>query len=223
VGSVETAKGDVYAGRLQRNLDKDTSLEATLQGVPGGLGSEQMFAVAHSAPADEAANFTTTSSSSSGVVVDAAAKAAADALLAAAAREAAVSSAPVGLVVTAKFDAYSGRQRKLEPDAQLDDFFASIEQAHSVELAAAAAAAVSSASSSAGSAVEVPAAAAAAVAAEVFEANVASSVASSGSSSSSSVAAAAGRQVKSQKRAGLESSSDDAIMALSADIIPLPT
>jgi hypothetical protein len=222
VGLVETAKGDVYAGRLQRNLDKDTSLEATLQGVPGGLGSEQMFAVAHSAPADAAAASSSTSSSTGAVVVDAAAKAAADALLAAAAREAAASSAPVGLVVTAKFDAYSGRQRKLEPDAQLDDFFASIEQAHSVELAAAAAAAISSASSSAGSVLEVPAAAAAAVAAEVVEANAASSAVSSGSSSSS-VAAAAGRQAKSQKRAGLESSSDDAIMALSADIIPLPT
>ncbi|KAF6258837.1 hypothetical protein COO60DRAFT_1074383 [Scenedesmus sp. NREL 46B-D3] len=213
VGSVETAKGDVYAGRLRRQLDKDVSLETTLQGVPGGLGSEQMFAVAHSAAAGEGAAGSISSVSGS-LVVDAAAKAAADALLAAAAREAAASSA-VGLVVTAKFDAYSGRQRKLQPGAQLDDFFASIEQAHSVELAAAAAAPVGSGSSS----MEVPAAAATAAAATAeMHSGITSAVSTSVRSNG------VGKQAKGQKHSGFGgSSSDDAVMILPADIIPLPT
>ena len=121
----------VYARAPRRALDSDLSLEATLQGVPGGLGGEQLFAVttvlegdpsAAAAAALEAADTASPASSSSSAL-----------------QPQPQEQQPAGQVLTAKFDVYSGRRRTLD-GSQLDEFLAGLSEAYSTTPAAAAAA-----------------------------------------------------------------------------------
>jgi hypothetical protein len=121
----------VYARAPRRALDNDLSVEAPLQGVPGGLGGDfnaTLFA-ATTVLAGDATTLMSPGSSGSSSGVETAPEA----------PQQPQQQQQVGHVVTAKFDVYSGRRRKLE-SSQLDEFLAGLSEAYSATPAAAAAA-----------------------------------------------------------------------------------
>jgi hypothetical protein len=137
----------VYAAAPRRAaaLDADVSLEATLQGVPGGLGGGVLFASTRTLGAT-AADAAPAGSSE------------ADPL------QSQQPQAPVGEVVTARFSVVSGRQGRMV-EGHLDEFLAGLSEAYSQTPAAAAAGAVAVAVAGAGAGTPPAAASATAAAA----------------------------------------------------------
>ena len=128
VGAVETAKFDVYAHKKQQKLDDDVRMDVLLNGVAGGLGAQAPLVLGSSSPA------ASTSSSSSGRMVPGI-----GAESRSSSRSGGIgSSSSSGLggageggqgaavIITAKFDPYSGRRRKVQEEGALDEYLAGL-------------------------------------------------------------------------------------------------
>jgi hypothetical protein len=132
VGAVETAKFDVYANKKQQKLEADVRMDVLLNGAAGGLGAEEPVAFSTSSSSSSSkSNAASALPNPHGGVTSAKVKSTSSSRngmdsSSSGAGKAEASGQGAAIIVTAKFDPYSGRRRKVQGEGVLDDYLAGL-------------------------------------------------------------------------------------------------